>query len=109
MAGSGTRGNKKRASTRRVKPGSCKIFLQNELADALPDTIPKLVERMKEGDLSVMKTLWQMSDLDKEEVQRQVGKKSSSLAKQLLKRLKEYETDAAKQKKYGETSEEQDE
>ncbi len=79
------------AKQERVKPGRCKKFVQDHVAAALPEAMQMLLEKLKTGDLATLKTLWMISDLDKEEVRKRGRRGTNVFARRLLKRLEEYE------------------
>ena len=48
------------------RPGYCHPFVRKQIAEALPELCKAYLGRAKKGDLSTMKLLWQMAELDKQ-------------------------------------------
>ena len=51
---------------RAPRPGACHPFVRKQIAEALPELCKAYLGRAKKGDLSTMKLLWQMAELDKQ-------------------------------------------
>lgn len=78
---------------RRLRHGTCKRFLQDEVSLILREAVEKLREKILKGDAAALKTLWQMSGLDKEKPKPR--KRSDAIARRILKRIQEREAEAA--------------
>ncbi|MBS1813587.1 MAG: hypothetical protein JSS87_01795 [Acidobacteria bacterium] len=73
---------------RKLQRGSCKEFLQKEVSSILEEAVDKLKEKILAGDAGALKTLWQMSGLEKEP---SITRRSrSNTARQILKELDEH-------------------
>lgn len=90
----GERPGKKKQKLRR---GACKEFLQDEVSTLLRDAVGCLREKILKGDTVALKTLWQMSGLDKEK--QRPRKRRDAIAGRILKRIQEREAEAAQEAK----------
>ena len=51
--------------SRAPRADACHPFVRKRIAEALPELCQALLGKAKQGDLSAMKLLWQMAELDK--------------------------------------------
>jgi hypothetical protein len=75
------------------RPRNCRSYVQDRLARTLPGVMLVLEEKVLQGDLTVLKTLWQMAGLDEQEIPDRVARKRTeqTVARTLLKKLNELE------------------
>lgn len=79
----------------KVKRADCKTFLQDKVAEVLPDVMDRAKDKVLKGDLTTFKKLWDMSGLDKQTTKER--KRSGGLGSRLLRRMKRKDEEKPKQ------------